>query len=62
MITINPNEEHALQFEMNIEGSVKNINEVFISMDSGRGYEIKIPASFKDGKVDCTLPVPGGLS
>ena len=61
MINLNLRENQNIAFDMNIDGAIKQINSVSIVIESGSGYDIRIPAAYADGVVNCEIPILEGL-
>jgi len=63
MISFNLSEAQAISFEMSIDGRIKNVDSVSLIIESGQGYQIKIPATYdKDEKtVTANVPVLEGV-
>jgi len=61
MLKINLNESANLAFEMQVEGQVSSVEEVWLVFESGKGYEIRIPADYTGDEIKCRVPVFKGL-
>ena len=57
MIKINLREANTLTFDMKIDGAIKSIESVALNIDTGLGFQIKVPAKYVNESVECTIPV-----
>jgi len=57
MIKINAKENNLISFETTIDGNIKMVESVSIIIPTGRGFDIKIPATFENNLVECHVPV-----
>lgn len=57
MIKINAKESSLLSFETTIDGNIKQVESVSIIIPTERGFDIKLPATFSNNVVECTIPV-----
>jgi hypothetical protein len=57
MVKINLRETNSLSFDMKIDGALKSIESVSLNIDTGQGYQIKVPAKYVNETVECTIPV-----
>lgn len=44
-----------IPMQMDVDGEVATVNSVHVSLETGRGYDIRFPATYKDGVVTCSI-------
>jgi len=55
MKIINPLETTEIPMEMQIDGETSTVESVAVTLESGRGFDIKFPATYRDGVVTCSI-------
>jgi hypothetical protein len=55
MKIIDPAEVTEIPMQMDVDGEVATVNSVHVSLETGRGYDIRFPAVYKDGVVTCSI-------
>lgn len=63
MIQFKINEAQTVQFDMEIDGKIKTVDSVSFIIESGSGYDIKVPAIYKADQrlIECDIPILEGI-
>lgn len=63
MIQFKINEAQTFQFDMEIDGKIKSVESVSFVIESGSGYDIKVPAIYNSGHrlIECDIPILEGI-
>lgn len=63
MIHMKINEAQTFQFDMVIDGKIKTVDSVSFVIESGLGYDIKVPARYNsnDRLIECDIPILEGI-
>lgn len=63
MIQFKINEAQTFQFDMEIDGKINKVEHVSFVIESGSGYDIKVPARYKAEQrlIECDIPILEGI-